>query len=102
MKKEYLIIMNILNKEKIKKADIFTFLLVCYVVIQPMLELMCLNNGTFNEVLGFKLPTLIRIVGIGIIGLFSLYSIKFSKKHQLLIVYAFYIRRLKSIPYIVC
>ena len=83
--------MNILNKEKIKKADIFTFLLVCYVVIQPMLELMCLNNGTFNEVLGFKLPTLIRIVGIGIIGLFSLYSIKFSKKHQLLIVYAFII-----------
>lgn len=74
---------------KYTKQKIFTNTLIFYILLQPILELMWLNNGQVGEILGVTLPTLIRILGIAIIGLEWIYINRFSKKTVIFILYCF-------------
>ena len=56
-----------------KEIKIFRRTLGLFICIQPILELMWLNNGTIGEVFGFSIPTLIRMVFMGILTLEWLY-----------------------------
>lgn len=72
-------------KSKIK--DIFPYLLMGIVCIQPILDLVWFNNGTIPEVFGFTIPTLVRVGFVGLIGIASLLLIKWNKKMIALIFY---------------
>lgn len=74
-----------MDQKKIKKY--YTLFLLIFVCMQPILDLLWLNDGTVPEIFGFTLPTLVRIAFIGIIGLLSLKAIKFEKKDIWVIFY---------------
>lgn len=70
-----------------QKGNVFTYILMIFIVIQPILDLVWLNNGTIGEVLGFTIPTLVRIGIIAILGIMSFFAFEFHKKHWLLVLY---------------
>lgn len=74
-----------MNREKMKKYSVI--LLVLFVCMQPVLDLLWLNNGTIPELLGFTLPTLVRIIMIGCIGILFLGVMEFHKKHLWILGY---------------
>lgn len=69
------------------KERIFTYMLIGFIVMQPLLDLAWLNNGAIGEVFGFTIPTLIRITIIVILGIMSFSVFVFHKKHAWLALY---------------
>lgn len=74
-----------MNKRKIEK--IYMALIALLIGIQPVLELVWLNDGTINEIAGFTIPTLIRFGILGIIGILSFFVIQFNRRYIWLIIY---------------
>lgn len=62
------------------KQRVFVNTLFIYIIIQPILELMWLNNGELNNIFGVTIPTFVRIIGIGVIGIEWLWINRNSKK----------------------
>lgn len=69
------------------KENAFVYLLVTFAIIQPILDLVWLNNGTIGEVFGFTIPTLVRVGFVAVLGIMSLRIFKFRKNHVWLLVY---------------
>lgn len=74
-----------MNKEKMKKYSVF--LLALFICIQPVLDLLWLNNGMLPEIMGFTIPTLVRIGFMGILGIIFLGTMKFQKKNLWICLY---------------
>lgn len=72
---------------KQQKEKIFVYLLMGLIVIQPLLDVVWLNDGTIGEVFGFTIPTLVRMGFIAILGIMSFFIFKFRKSHLLLVLY---------------
>ena len=70
-----------------QKEKIFTYILIGLIVIQPILDLVWLNDGTIGEVFGFTIPTLVRMGVIAVLGIASFFVFKFRKSHLLLVFY---------------
>ena len=66
---------------------IYFYLLLLLVIIQPVLDVMWLNDGTISEIMGFSVPTLIRIMLIMLLAVLSFVVIKFNRKYLLLVGY---------------
>ena len=75
-----------MNKRKIEKT--YVALIALLIGIQPILELVWLNNGTIGEIAGFTIPTLIRFGLLGITGVLSFFVIQFNKRYIWLVIYA--------------
>lgn len=73
-----------MRQQKEKKI---LYLLMAFIMIQPILDLVWLNNGTVGEVFGFTIPTLVRIGVISILGVLSFFVFEFHKKHYLIVLY---------------
>lgn len=58
---------------KYNKEQVFRGTLGVFICIQPILELMWLNNGTIGEILGFSVPTIVRLLFMGAIACEWLY-----------------------------
>lgn len=78
--------LNKLGHSKIEK--LYTLLLILLIGIQPVLELVWLNDGTFGEIAGFTIPTLVRFGLVGAIGILSFFVVRFNKRYIWLAVYA--------------
>lgn len=70
------------------KERVFVYILMGLILIQPLLDLMCLNDGSIGEIFGFTIPTLVRMVFVAFLGVMSFGIIKFNKKHLFLVGYA--------------
>ena len=70
-----------------KSKKIFVILLIFYILIQPFLDIMWLNDGTVPEVAGFSLPTIIRMIFIACLGLLSFMVITFNRKYLFILGY---------------
>ncbi|MEG2908332.1 MAG: O-antigen ligase family protein [Erysipelotrichaceae bacterium] len=71
-----------------KKIDnIFLKILMILVVIQPILDLIWLNDGSISEIFGFTIPTLIRFSFVLILAVLSFFVIKFNKNYLCLVAY---------------
>lgn len=77
--------MELIKKKKIEK--IYFYLLLILVTIQPILDIRWLNDGTIPEIMGFSVPTLIRIMMIMMLAVLSFAVIKFNKKYLFLVGY---------------
>lgn len=87
----------------VKKSEkTYIILLIFYVLIQPVLDVMWLNDGTVPEIAGFSLPTIIRMVFIACLGLLSFMVIKFNRKHLFILGYCCLIAVYFVVHHFVC
>ena len=70
-----------------KLEKVYYYLLLTLVMIQPVLDIRWLNDGTLPEIVGFTIPTLVRIGLIMILAVLSFFVIKFNKKYWILMAY---------------
>ena len=70
-----------------KLEKVYYYLLLTLVMIQPVLDIRWLNDGTLPDIVGFTIPTLVRIGLIMILAVLSFFVIKFNKKYWILIAY---------------
>ena len=70
-----------------KRQKYFLILLCGLIVIQPFLDVMWLNDGSIPEILGFTIPTLIRMLMVAVLGVFSFFTIRFNKKYLFMVSY---------------
>lgn len=73
--------------DKEKMAKLFKWLLIIFIMIQPILDLYWLYEGMILKIGGFIFPTIVRIGFIGLLGVLSFFVIKFNKKYLWLILY---------------
>lgn len=71
-----------------KVEKIYFSVLLALVIIQPILDIMWLNDGTIPEILGFTIPTLVRMMLVAVLGILSFAVIKFNRKYLWFILYA--------------
>ena len=67
------------NMRNAKLNRICAVMLLFYIAIQPVFELKWFNNGVIGEIGGFTIPTLVRFGMIAIIGVLSLFTLKFNR-----------------------
>lgn len=72
---------------KYNKEQVFRGTLGVFICIQPILELMWLNNGTIGEILGFSVPTIVRLLFMGALVCEWLYCRRNIKKVLIIGVY---------------
>lgn len=70
-----------------KRQKYFLMLLCGLIVIQPFLDVMWLNDGSVPEILGFTIPTLVRMLMVAVLGVFSFFVIRFNKKYLFMVLY---------------
>ena len=70
-----------------KRQKYFLMLLCGLIVIQPFLDVMWLNGGSVPEILGFTIPTLVRMLMVAVLGVFSFFVIRFNKKYLFMVLY---------------
>ena len=69
------------------REKVFVYLLIGLITIQPILDLVWLNDGTIGEVFGFTIPTLVRMGVVALLGLMSFGVFEFKKSHLPLVLY---------------
>lgn len=72
---------------RLQKEKKFVYILMAIIIIQPVLDLVWLNDGTLGEIFGFTIPTLIRLGLIAVLGVLSFFVFKFNKKYWFLVGY---------------
>ena len=70
-----------------KRQKYFLVLLCALIIIQPFLDIMWLNDGTVPEIFGFTVPTLVRMLMVAVLGVFSFFVIHFNRKYSFLLLY---------------
>lgn len=71
-----------------KAENIYFYVLIALVAIQPVLDIMWLNDGSIPEIFGFTIPTIVRMGMVAILAIFSFLVIDFNKKFFWLLGYA--------------
>lgn len=71
-----------------KVEKIYFSVLLVLVIIQPILDIMWLNDGTIPEILGFTVPTIVRMMLVAVLAILSFVVIKFNRKYLWFILYA--------------
>lgn len=69
------------------KKNIANILLTMLIVIQPILDLYCMNYNPSYELFGFKYITIIRYLLIFLMGIFIIFKTKAKKWRKQIIVY---------------
>lgn len=64
-----------------KKEENYKYLLMFLFIIQPILDLVWLNDGTVPELFGFTIPTLVRMLLMALLAVLAPWIIKFRKSH---------------------
>lgn len=91
-----------MKKNKIRIEKIYIGLIALLIGIQPVLELVWLNNGTVSEIAGFTIPTLVRFGILGIVGVLSFFLIQFNKRYMWLVIYILIVSIYAILHHIFC
>lgn len=82
-------IMNGVKKmtKKIFNNNFILKIFMCFLIIQPVIDIYILFKPEVADFLGFSPATIIRIAFVGIIGILILFTLKWNKKHCWFIAY---------------
>lgn len=70
-----------------KINSVYHYILALLIVIQPILDIMWLNDGTIPEIMGFTISTLVRMIMVATLGILSFRVLIFNKKFLWLLLY---------------